>query len=161
MSIVLSIYSQKGFREVALPERGQSELEVVIRREVFGLDKDLTLALEKRGEGWTLSPGGGTLLLNGKRQKSADIIGGMQLELDLGGRRITVISFERTNPFTAYRKYGLAGLQQIRIGWNENNDICYQDHPEEGQHYVSGSHCVLSLKNGRWELRDTSTNGTY
>ena len=47
MSIVLSIYSQKGFREVTLPERGQSELRVLIRKELFDLNEDVTLALEK------------------------------------------------------------------------------------------------------------------
>ena len=48
MSIVLSIYSQEGFREVALPERGPKELRVLLRRELFDLSGDLTLVLEKQ-----------------------------------------------------------------------------------------------------------------
>ena len=43
MGMVLSIYSQKGFREVTLPERGQELLEVVLQKELFALDQDVCL----------------------------------------------------------------------------------------------------------------------
>ena len=168
MSIVLSIYSQKGFREVTLPERGQSELRVLLRKELFDLTEDVTLALEKvekkdkTGHVWELAPEGGHLRMNGRPYKRATITSGMQLEVELRGqKKITVISAEQKNPFTAYRKYALAGLQQIRVGWNdEGNDIHYQDQPTR-EHYVSGKHCAITFRNGNWELQDTSRNGAY
>jgi S-DNA-T family DNA segregation ATPase FtsK/SpoIIIE len=85
----------------------------------------------------------------------------MQLEVGLAGRKkITIICAEQKQPFAPYRKYGLAGLQQIRIGWNPGNDIQYQDQPSK-ERYVSGEHCLITLKNGNWELQDKSKNGTY
>ena len=161
MSIVLSVYSQKGFREVTLPERGQTELRVLIRKELFDLNEDVTLSLEKTGEFWELTPEGGFLRMNAKRYKRAVINSGMQLEVELPGRKkITILSAEQKKPFTPYQKYGLAGLQQIRIGWNPGNDIQYQDQPSR-ERYVSGEHCTITLKNGNWELHDKSKNGTY
>ncbi len=82
-------------------------------------------------------------------------------EVELRGKKtVAVISAEQKNPFTAYRKYALAGLQQIRVGWNPDNDIHYQDQPTR-EHYVSGRHCAIVNKNGNWELQDTSRNGAY
>ena len=156
MSIVLSIYSQKGFREVTLPERGQNELRVLIRKDLFDLNGDLTLTLEKTGDEWKLTPTGGALLMNGKRYRSAPIGGGMQLEVETrGGKRVTVLTAERNSPFEAYRKYGLAGLQRILIGRSQNADVSYH------YDFVSGEHCIITLKNGGAELRDVSRNGTY
>ena len=156
MSIVLSIYSQKGFREVALPERGQKELRVLIRKELFELDSDLALTLERSGGDWKLSSENGALLMSGKRCKSVPVSGEMQLEVRTrGGKRITILSEERKDPFSAYRKYGLAGLQEIHVGSNDNMAICYRNE------YVSRDHCVITLRGGRAELRDTSRNGTY
>ncbi|MBQ7681548.1 MAG: FHA domain-containing protein, partial [Oscillibacter sp.] len=164
MSIVLSIYSQKGFREVTLPERGQTELRILIRKELFDLSADVTLSLEKSGDVWELVPEGGVLHVDmtAKRYRRTVIKSGMRVEVELPGRKsITVLSAERKDPFTAYRKYGLAGLQQIRVGRAKNNDIQYQDASSNEQQFVSGDHCVLTLKNGNWELTDKSRNGTY
>ena len=113
MSIVLSIYSQKGFREIALPERGPKELRILLRREIFDLSSDLTLAFEKRQNGksesvWNLIPEGGLLLMNGRRYRSVPVSGRMQLEAELrSGNRVTILSEEQTDPFTAYQKYTL------------------------------------------------------
>ena len=55
MSMVLSIYSQTGFREVTLPERGQQTLEILIEKELFALDQDITLSLDFADGQWQLS----------------------------------------------------------------------------------------------------------
>ncbi len=157
MSMVLSIYSQKGFREVTLPERGQQALEVLIERELFALDQDLTLSLAQEDGLWVLRTQDGLLSMSGgERPVSVAITDGahFQVETPQGGR-ITVISFEQTNPFTVYRKYALAGLQQIKIGRGSGNDICYQND------FVSHEHCTITLQGGSAILHDTSSNGTF
>ena len=166
MSIVLSIHSQKGFREVTLPERGQNELRVLIRKELFDLNEDASLLLEKvekrdhSGYVWELEAVGGHLRMNGRPYKRATISVGMQMEAEFRGRKIAVLISEQKNPFTAYRKYALAGKKEITVGWNAENMIQYQDLPTK-EHYVSGNHCSLVVKNGAWELHDSSKNGTY
>ena len=158
MSMVLSIYSAKGFREVTLPEKGQNNLEILIQKDMFALDQDLTLNLERMDTGWTLRPRKGAVILEGKKLKQADILDGGRLQVETTRRQqITVISFEQTNPLTAYRKYALIGIQKIKIGANpKTNDICYQNA------FVSREHCAIVLEKGRAILEDlNSTNGTY
>ena len=167
MSIVLSIYSQKGFREVKLPERGQNELRVDLRKELFGLTEDAALSLEKvekkdhSGYVWELAPERGQVWMNGP-QTRATITSGQQLEVRFrrNQEKITVLVTEQERPFAAYKKYALAGRQEITVGRNPENIIHYQQPTRE--QYVSAHHCVITIKNGKWELRDQdSTNGTY
>ena len=158
MSLVLSIYSQKGFREVTLPERGQNELQMLLQRDLFALDRDVHLNMERNEASWSMTVMGGTVHSNmaGGNTSSTAICDGMKIEINTtGGNKITIIAFEQINPMTVYRKYSLAGIQQITIGRNDGNDICYHND------FVSGKHCVITLENGRATLRDSSTNGTF
>lgn len=158
MSMVLSIYSQKGFREVTLPERGQQTLEVLIDRELFALDQDLTLSLTQENGLWILESHDGLLLVTKGEDhpSSIAICDGAHFQVETpAGARITVIGFEQNDPFTVYRKYALSGLQQIRIGRGMGNDICYQND------FVSNEHCVITLHGKEASLRDTSRNGTF
>lgn len=158
MSMVLSIYSLKGFREVTLPERGQEELEILLQKDIFSLDQDIMLLLSKQSDQWILCAQNATILPNqgGDSSTTTKIFDEARIEIKTAqGNKITIICFEQVNPFTVYRKYSLSGLQQIRIGRSKGNDIIYQND------FVSGGHCVITLQDGRAMLRDTSTNGTY
>lgn len=158
MSMVLSIYSQKGFREITLPERGQNELQILIQKDMFALDQDVRLNMERSGGVWSMKLQDGAVLTNppGDDHLSTEIHDGMKLELRTAhGSQLSIIAFEQNTPMTVYRKLSLAGIQQISIGRNDDNNICYQND------FVSGKHCVISLENGRATLRDYSTNGTF
>lgn len=159
MSMVLSIYSQKGFREVTLPERGQEELEVLVQKDLFALDQDVALLLKKQEVEWALYVENAVLLpVSGEKTASfATVRDGIRLELETEQKcRITIICFAQTSPFTVYRKYALSGLRQIKIGRGEENTICYKND------FVSSEHCVILLQeDGRAVLRDFSTNGTF
>ncbi len=158
MSLVLSIYSQKGFREITLPERGQNDLQILIQKDLFGLERDIRLDMERSEDVWTMLPQDGAAFISpeGSYSDSSEIRSGMNLEIGKkNGDKIAVIAYEQVNPITDFRKFSLAGIKKITIGRNESNDICYQDD------FVSGSHCVISLENGRTVLNDTSMNGTY
>ena len=158
MSMILSIYSQKGFREVTLPDRSQNILEILIQKELFGLEHDVGITLEKVAGSWRLQAPGAQFF-QGKYALNADVIpikNGLKYELEVnGGHRITVICFERSEPFSVYRKYSLKGMRQIKIGRDAGNEIRYENE------YVSGKHCMISLNNGTAVLHDESTNGTY
>lgn len=159
MGMVLSIYSQKGFREVTLPERGQNSLDILIQKDLFALDQDIRLSLEKTEAVWSLTardalllPGGG----HSAHQNAIEIRDDLRFEVQTKqGSRITIISFEQTNPFTVYRKYSLSGLHEIKIGRNDGNDIQYRND------FVSGEHASIVLQDGAAKLCDTSKNGIY
>ncbi|NBI65379.1 FHA domain-containing protein [Pseudoflavonifractor sp. 60] len=158
MGMVLSIYSQKGFREVTLPERGQDELEVLIQKELFALDQDIRLKLEKREEHWRLELENAAVVAGkGPEGDSAVTIrDGFRFEAATQqGSRITVISFEQSNPFSVYKKYELSGLREVTIGRKPGNMLQYEND------FVSGEHCSIVLENGTAKLCDKSTNGTY
>lgn len=158
MSMVLSIYSQKGFREITLPERGANELQILLQKELFALETDIRLTAERSDDVWSVRTQDGAVFVQQGRSlgSAVEIEDGMKLEVDAGrGSRITVIAFQQNDPLTVYSKYSLAGIRQITIGRNEKNDICYKND------FVSGDHCVISFENGRAVLRDSSTNGTF
>lgn len=158
MSTVLSIYSQKGFREVTLPERGRDELDVLIRKDIFTIDRDITLRFHKQEDCWTLTtPDARLLPKEGVAGSDAiEIRAGVHFEVETKkGSHIAAICFEQTEPFAGYRKYSLANLSEIKIGFNPDSDICYQNK------YVTGTHCTISLQDGRAILHDKSANGTY
>lgn len=158
MSMVLSIYSLKGFREVTLPERGRDELEILIQKDIFSLDQEITLLLHKQDGQWVLRAQNAAILPEpgAGRPESAAIRDGTRVEMVTAqGNKITVICFENVNPFTVYHKFSLFGLRQIRIGRGDCNDIRYQND------FVSNEHCVITFQDGRALLRDISTNGTY
>ena len=54
MSMVLSIYSQKGFREITLPERGANELQILLQKELFALETDIRLTAERSDDVWSV-----------------------------------------------------------------------------------------------------------
>ena len=156
MGMVLSIYSQKGFREVTLPERGQDELEILLQKELFALEQDIRLVLEKQGDEWELEFQNASIISGAADKKRVQIQDGSRFEADGGrGDRITVISFVQKNPFSVYRKYALSGLQEITIGRKAGNVIQYEND------FVSGEHCSIVIEGGTAKLCDKSTNGTY
>ena len=158
MGLVLSIYSLKGFREVTLPERGQEELEVLLQKDIFSLDQDIALLLNKQNEQWILCAKNAAILPKSGTDHTSSIVihDGTRIEIGTAqGSKITIVCFEQVNPFTVYRKFSLAGLQQIKIGRGEDSVLRYQND------FVSSDHCVITFQDGRAVLRDTSTNGTY
>lgn len=157
MSIVLSIYSQKGFREITLPDHGQNEIQFLLQKDLFALQQDLYLTVEREDGTWFLKPQGEAVLISqNQRTLSSAIHDGTKLEVEMAnGNKITMIAFEQGNPMVVYRKYSLKGVRQITIGRGEENDICYQND------FVSKDHCVIVMENGQVILQDRSTNGTF
>lgn len=158
MGMVLSIYSQKGFREVTLPERGEETLKIQIERELFALDRDVTFTLDRQDGVWHLTAGNAALIPEKGvlRQDSVTISDGVKFEAETEqGLRIAVICFEQVNPFAVYRKYALSEVDQIKIGRNPGNDIQYCNE------LVTGDHCSIKMQDGKAVLYDSSKNGTY
>ena len=105
MSIVLSIYSEKAFREVALPEKAQEDIEILVQKELFALDRDVRLGLQYSGKGWFLSADRCTI--DQKTQagpvacgKITEVKKGIHYSVrTFGGSGLTVIASEKKDPF--------------------------------------------------------------
>lgn len=158
MSIALSIYSRKAFREVTLPEQGQSNLQIVIQKELYALNQDLTLNLTREDDEWTLRPLRASIILAGNRLARTELYDGLRFRIETSSRQqVAVIVFAQNSPFAAYQKYDLTGIQRINIGHDpDKNHISYQND------FVGGEHCSISVQNGQAILHDhNSRNGTY
>ena len=165
MSMGLSIYSQKGFREVTLPEQGQTELQILVQKEIFGLREDIRMDLEKAEDNsgkkanWILKSPGGVILLSGNSHVVRELLLTEEHQVftvKSDGSSVTVVAFSQASAFSVYRKYRLAGMQKVSVGKKADNEIIYQNN------FVSGNHCSITIRNGRATLHDdNSTNGTF
>lgn len=158
MSLVLSIYSQKGFREVSLPERGQTTVEILLRKELFAVGHDIYLVLEREAGEWVLRASNARIYAGKDEvlQEKVSIANDLKLSVEANaGGKVTILCFDQEDPFNTYHKYSLESLKNVTIGRDASNDIRYENS------FVSGHHCVISIENGRAILRDESTNGTY
>ena len=52
MAIMLSVYTDRAFREIRLPMLCNLDYSLTLYRNVYGLKKDLTLKMEIVGEEW-------------------------------------------------------------------------------------------------------------
>ena len=75
---------------------------------------------------------------------------------DKTDRKFFVFAEPVTEDRQTFTKYLLKGDADITIGRAQGNDIVYSNS------LVSSNHAVLSLRNGKWYIRDTeSSNGTF
>jgi S-DNA-T family DNA segregation ATPase FtsK/SpoIIIE len=159
MSMILSVYSQKAFREVVLMDRGARQMQVLIQKDLFQISRDLVLNLEKEEENWVLKGGAYDIILRGQNVRCEKAVIRDGLGLDIHTRtadQFTILAFEQSRPFSVYRKYKLGDNQRLEIGRAETNHICYQS-----TDFVSTRHCFIEIKDGKARLTDTSKNGTY
>jgi S-DNA-T family DNA segregation ATPase FtsK/SpoIIIE len=157
--MILSVYSQKAFREVVLMDRGARQMQVLIQKDLFQISRDLVLNLEKEEENWVLKGGAYDIILRGQNVRCEKAVIRDGLGLDIHTRtadQFTILAFEQSRPFSVYRKYKLGDNQRLEIGRAETNHICYQS-----TDFVSTRHCFIEIKDGKARLTDTSKNGTY
>lgn len=159
MSMVLSVFSQKAFREITLPDVGQmGSRPILLQKELFGIDKDIQLILIPEGQNWVLKPLKDCHLygMDNRPLQKMNVENSAQVRIRTArGGTVSLLCFEQQTPFTVYRKYSLAGLPQITIGSSSKNVFLYHDP------FVSDFHCRILLEHGRATLQDNSANGTF
>lgn len=158
MNFVLTIYTEHIYRDVFLPELDNSDYNLYIRADEFGLKDDAVLSMEviegkwifKNNNHCRIQSSGSSFL--GKPIYSGQILNVITRMKE----NLAVMIWEKPDQITAYPKYAVIGADRIRIGRGGDNDISCGS-----LQVISGHHAELIFKNDKACVRDLSSNGTY
>ena len=159
MSLVISVYSREAYREFLLPSINNADHSMVLHRSFFGLKEDLSIRLEILDGIWRICPGDNYLLYQVKRRMDVPCPlhdQDMFRIVTTAEEQISLLIQSVERPLSVFRKFGIAGCDQITIGRNEKNMIQYNN-----RDLVAREHAVLVRKGSGWEIRNQSTNGLY
>lgn len=158
MNFVLTIYTEKIYREIFLPELDNSDYNLHIRADQFGLKDDVVLAMEVIDGQWIFKENNRCRIQSsgisalGKTIHPGEILNIVTRMQET----LVVMVWKKPDQITAYPKYAVMNAKKIKIGRSADNDISC-----ESLQIVSGHHSEIIFKNNEAYIRDLSSNGTY
>ena len=165
MSIVLSIYKvESAFREEILMDQDAGEKQIQLDRHLFRLNQDIKLKLVKTERFWKLIADGYKICENNKLYYPETAIrDGLNVSIINGPDKITLMAYERAEPFSVYEKYHIVDRKVITVGSSTDNTICYKLIKDDPKHdYVSAhEHCRIEILDNQAFVTDDSKNGTF
>lgn len=161
MSVILTIYSQRAYREFVLPAIHNAETELLIEQKTFGLSEDLELHLEQVDGVWSFLPSKDYAI-----EANSDTNKGLDLR-DLANYKVTSVNGEslsaivqmKETAFVSYTKYKLSP-GTIEIG-NAADAGIYYSYEYSGHQYISKQHATLRGTADGLVLEEHSTNGVF
>lgn len=157
MAIMLSVYTEHAFREIRLPMLNNSDYTIMLYKNIYGLNRDLALRLEVINDEWEFVEDPDYSVFKGndtyERQhlQNKDI-----LKIYTDSEMISVVVKRVEQAFYPFQKFSVEKLEQIHIGKNETNDICY-----DYAGLVSREHAVMERCKEGWQIQNKSANGIY
>lgn len=158
MSLVLLVYSEYAFKEFLLPSLDNTDYELVLKKDIFCISNNLEVKLEVMDNSWRFVRSNAYSLVKesidyfGEQFKDRDVL---KLTID-NGQTMTIIVRQVSNYFSVYEKFDLKGYNQVTIGKNKENLICFDD-----LGVISRSHATLVKKGSYYVIEDRSVNGTF
>lgn len=161
MSIIISIYSPKSFKEYILPSMNNANYSILVDSESFGLLSDLSLKLEVVQDHWRIraTKNYNIVTQDNERYVHQTLRDGDVLMVTTDNmERLFLFVREEANVFRPYIKYELGDKEKVTIGKAENVDIRYNY-----KSMVSNYHCQIEKRGDSYWLVNgpTSKNGTY
>lgn len=161
MNVILSVYSERAYKEFVLPAARNTVTTLSIRRDVFGLPKEVDLILENNDGVWSFSPDN-TLQLSCGRESAVGepLSDGKYISCSMQGRNVLAIMVSISDRrFCGYDKYVPTG-RTVTIGTGAGCGLRYS-FSSQGHQYISGIHAVISQQGGGLSLLDKSRNGVF
>ena len=158
MNFVLTIYTERAYREVFLPELDNSDYDLYLRASEYDLGDDVLLPMEVIEGHWRFKKTAGCRIESvgvsfvGKNLSSGQIL---RVVTPLN-ESVAIVVWEKPEQIAAYPKYAVLGAERIRIGRSPDNDISCGS-----LSVVSGYHAELVFRGSQHYLCDLSSNGTY
>ena len=158
MGYVIAVYTKEAFKEFLLPSTNNADYDLVLHKDEFLLRDDLHIQFEVMDNIWRICPGKQYRLFSEQEIKSPCKINGTSIfrVVASSGEKISLMVRTMINPFPAYQKYDISGLNTITIGKNPDNLICYNY-----RGMISGLHAVLRKSGSRWIIESKGQNGVY
>ncbi|HCT91647.1 MAG TPA: type VII secretion protein EssC, partial [Lachnospiraceae bacterium] len=158
MSIVISVYSPKAFKEYILPSINNADYQIRLERQYFQLEEDITLNLEVLDEVWKILPDRRLRLTKDRLDYAGHMLRNndvLMLE-DSHKEKLSLIIKDVSTVFHAYSKFSIEAADRIAIGKGADNDIVY-----DYLKLVSREHAVIEKKGPDHWIINKSSNGTY
>ena len=137
MNVVLSVYSEHAYKEFVLPPARNVETSLAIRREVFGLPRDLSLALENTDGVWSfMEQEDLALRCGGDDAVGMALENGQYISCALQGRpALAILVSVSDKRFRSYEKYALPG-GSVTVGTAPDCGLQYS-FSRQGRQYIS------------------------
>ncbi len=159
MGYIIMAYTSNGYQEFILPELVDSNYEIILDRQIFGLPDDLPMPMENMDGEWRFLPVKKYMLrtYDGEDGAGRALTEGTVIQIrGLPNSKITMEVMCSSPGFPFYQKYVISGMSRITIGKGENNTIIYRE-----SDFISRNHAVMYRHEQRWVIGDMSSNGTY
>ena len=157
MAILLSVYTERAFREIRLPIQNNSDYEIKLYQNTYGLSKDITLHLEVINDEWEFVENADYSVYQGNDSYERHPLQDKDvLSIYTDSEMISVVVKKLEQAFYSFQKFSLAGWNRITIGKNTTNDICY-----EYAGLVSREHAVMERTPEGFVIWNKSANGIY
>ncbi len=158
MGYIVSCYSQAAFKEFILPSEKNADYSITIRSNYFGIKDDIKVQLEVLDGKWKIKRTRQYSIVQDNHQKESAALDD-QVALTLNTvHQDEIFMFVRRSASSIhpFNKYILSGVNEIRIGKNDSNDICY-----DFRNMVSREHARIGRSGDRYILKNYSQNGVY
>lgn len=158
MKTVIMAQTDQGFREYFLPGLHNSDFQLRLDREVFGLAKDVVLKLEIIDEIWKIVEDEAYVVSNMGKEEGLTLQnnGLFYLHPSFGGQHVSLLAVTWENCGISCNKYDISRLTEISVGSAVGNMICYQFNG-----FISQRQALLVRVQGGFCLYDYSKNGTF
>lgn len=148
-----------GFKEYILPNADNTDCSVYLDQAIFSLKKSVRIRFEVVHGSWSIIASSNEYeLIYHKQSVPRVMLQGRELVTikTASDEVIKGLTFNSELKLTAFEKFSVKGMPQIRIGKDAENDIIYDFY-----NLVSKNHCVI-VKSGRTAyVNDLSSNGVY
>lgn len=161
MSVVVSVYSEKALKEFVLPATVNTEAELSVRRDVFGLDEHITLRLENLDGEWRFLPSPCISVFRGETPYAGEPLKDRDyFRCVAKGRMLLAMTVSVTDRrFEGFSKYRLTS-GAVTIGRDADCGLRYS-FESGGAQYVGREHAVIALSQNSLTLTDKSRNGVF
>ena len=164
MSYVLSVYSAEAYKEILMPAINDSDFELDLSKDLFGLSEDASLQMEVMGGAWRIVESADyTAVYTQNRHRCEDLIlkDEDMISVTLFDRDQIFITVRETEAsFSVYEKYSLENIERLTIGTSEDSHLRY-DRKINDKNLITMHHAEIRKKDDEYILLDTSTNGTF
>lgn len=159
MGYIVMAYTEEGNQEYILPNLYDADYEILLKKQLFGIQKDIRVLLEIVDGRWSFVQCDEYHLL------TKESMLGFGISLEDGqvyylrsheGIEITMVIISYSEAVPSFLKYHISGTNQITVGNNAGNIISY-----DFKGYISQNHCMIFRYQSQWVLQDFSKNGTY
>ena len=160
MNTVISVYSEKAYKEYILSTENNLEKNIVLKKDLFGLRENVSLKLESQNHRWHFMSGKYSVYRDEIPYDGRELASEDSFVLNTAnGEKLYMMVKEKDALLSGYEKYSIGSIGAVTIGSGQG-DIRYSYIYHDRQ-CVSDVHVRLIKQGESWIAEDRSTNGTF